>query len=277
MKQDRQNDVSWDAVLYLGGSRLQANLVQHAVIFLYGNHTEGLDKVTAQATGEGVPKELFMNTITAWIEDATVVDNSLLSIQASKTLTEASENLLPSQAADLRRGAAERLQQFFSSRGTPATWSVNSITLPMALNVSNPLEVTLHQHDVSPDKDKELLPLRPLRDGNANVSCDGIDRDSERAPAVYSASFTLLVGRNVSVSRNKGFPHVLRHGAGWLVHLQTIALRDNNVSRSLVEVIYSDTVIKDLTVEDNAAYKQLVMVDSAQLALLQVSKIPSII
>ena len=272
--QDAQNNVAWDAVLFMNGSQLHANLVQHAVLMLSGNQTDDVDAATGRAATK-LPTEsepYFINSVSAWVEQSSISNNLLLSSSPPKGIREALAPAEPSPLAPFG-GAARDVQQFFIYKGTPSAWIINTDAIPIPINnISNPLVVALHQDEgTSPDKSKQLVPLQPKSDGTRTLTCEAFEPDT-RVPSVYLGAKSSFVGKSVSFSGNQGFPYAFRH-SGWLTHLQDIVLSNNTVSRSLVDVLYANTVIKGLVVEGNTAKSDLVLIKDAALALLQVSRL----
>ena len=274
--QDAQNNVDWDAVLFVNGSQLHGNLVQHAVLLLYANVSD-IDAAAARAAANpsGKAEPLFTNTVSSWVEQSSIVNNLLLASNATKIIAAALAKGESSQAVTSAGGsAAVNVQQFFLSRGVPSSWVVNNTDTMGATNrITNPLVVALHQDgEDPPEKSKQLVPPKP-KEGAPSVSgetCEDLELDT-RAPSVYWGIKSSLVGKGVSFVGNKGFPYALVHESGWLVHLQDALFREHAVSRSLIE-IGAIAVVKGLRVEKNTAGKQLFSAKYTRLALLEVSR-----
>ena len=271
--QDAQNEAIWDAVFFMNATQLHANLVHHAVLLLFGNEASidvAAGRAATNMSGEG-GEPLPQNTLSAWVEHSSVTNNLLLSSKATEDITRA----LTAAALTSPGGtAAEYVQQFILSSGTPRQWTINGIHSNNMTKISNPLVVALQEGNVAPTVINQLIPLPLDTVASPKEMLCNQTLDDPRAASVYWASAALLVARNVTIAANKGFPSAIWHEAGWLVHMQNLSIYDNVVGQSLVTLMQADAVLKGWVVDNNtASASKLVSVKNTRLAFMEVSSL----
>ena len=281
----------------MANTHMDLNLVQHAVLMLYGNKTKSIVEAKANAL---IRKQVEVQqfTFSAWLDNCTIKNNTLLANGSAQNITAAfaaaasleAEAVGVSNANSATAASAEAVQQFFLSAGNLSAWVGQDRNNNINSSSGSPVVTQVQDDNYPEESSMQLVPLPKANltrfAGIAAVSssppvCQDALKElwpeiskgqlNPQVASVVWGSEGVFVGLNLTVTGSRGFPIAIRVNGGWLMHLEGARLTEQNVSSRLLEMWGGDVVVRRLVLDSNAAAKdEMLKVQGARLAFLKV-------
>ena len=244
-----------DSIIHLADSRLDMNVVQHAVLMAVGNKTAIKEAATKGRTGQA---EYDQHPVNLWIVNCSF---------SSNTLVVDTQLQLQGSPSETGAGGVNATTASGAAAGGVVAGNANAL-VAAAATIGMRLR-KMEAGDILDSSSMRLLPLPPeyVAEGSfINASDDKECRSvmdklleklqrgipSKRHQAVLWANVGRFLLEEVSMDENSGFPFVLRVDSGMQYYKQ-LQVQHNQVHKSVLDTWYADVAVDGAKVLGNLA------------------------